>query len=38
MNGTKTTPEFDLLATAAKFIEKEISKENDAWHESPFEW
>jgi hypothetical protein len=33
-----TNPDFDLLASAAKFIEKEITKENDAWHGSPFEW
>ncbi|MCJ7434352.1 MAG: hypothetical protein MUO77_12765 [Anaerolineales bacterium] len=30
--------EFELLATAAKFIEKEYAKGNEAWQSSPFEW
>lgn len=34
----KTTPDFELLASAAKFIKKEFVKENEAWKESPFEW
>lgn len=33
-----TNADFDLLASAAKFIEKEVIKDNVAWHGSPFEW
>lgn len=29
---------FELLATAAKFIQKDFVEGNEAWHDSPFEW
>ena len=38
MTHTETSPEFNLLATAAKFIEKEYKQINDEWRGSPFEW
>lgn len=30
--------EFELFATAAKFIQKDFIEGNEAWHDSPFEW
>lgn len=33
-----TTPEFDLLASAANFIKPEFYKDKSAWKGSPFEW
>jgi len=38
MTRQKTTPDFELLASAATFIKKEFVKENKGWKESPFEW
>ena len=32
------TSDFELLASAAKYIENEFYKENEAWNGSPFEW
>jgi len=33
-----TTPEFNLLASAAKFIKPEFEKNSSPWAASPFEW
>lgn len=33
-----TTPEFDLLASAANFIKPEFQKDTSIWAGSPFEW
>ena len=33
-----TTPEFNLLASAAKFIKPEFEKNSSPWAVSPFEW
>ncbi|NWG08549.1 MAG: hypothetical protein HXY35_17865 [Chloroflexi bacterium] len=38
MNKTQVSPEFDLLASAAKFIKPEFKKATTPWAESPFEW
>jgi hypothetical protein len=35
---TNKTTGFELLATAAKFIQKDFTEGNEAWHDSPFEW
>ncbi|MHB8776194.1 MAG: hypothetical protein ACYC6R_00340 [Anaerolineales bacterium] len=31
-------PEFELLSSAANFIQKDFLGENKAWENSPFEW
>jgi hypothetical protein len=33
-----TTPEFDLLASAANYIKGEIEKDSPIWMDSKFEW
>ena len=38
MTKPKTTPEFDLLASAANFIKPEFERASSAWGGSPFEW
>src|SRR5574339_707323 len=32
------SPEFELLASAAKFIKQEFMKNESIWSESPFQW
>lgn len=34
----KTNTDFDLLASAANYIKKDIEKDRSEWHGSPFEW
>lgn len=38
MNKPKTPPEFDLLASTAKFIRPEFRIDTSAWVGSPFRW
>ncbi len=38
MLASKTSPEFELLASAAKFIKHEFDKDAATWAGSPFEW
>ena len=38
MSQNSTTPEFDLLASAAKFIKPEFENNSSPWAASPFEW
>lgn len=38
MTQNATTPEFELLASAADFIRTEFEKENSPWTGSRFEW
>jgi hypothetical protein len=38
MTKRATTPEFELLASAADFIRPEFEKENSPWAQSRFEW
>jgi hypothetical protein len=38
MSASQNTPEFELLASAAKFIQSEFEKEISPWTGSPFEW
>lgn len=38
MTFSKTTSEFDLLATAATFIKPDFEKDTSNWTGSPFEW
>jgi hypothetical protein len=33
-----TTPDFNLLASAATFIKNDLKKDYSAWEGSPFEW
>jgi hypothetical protein len=38
MSASKTTPDFELLASAANYIKREFEKDSSAWSGSPFEW
>lgn len=38
MTEKATTPEFQLLASAANYIKGEFEKDSSAWTGSPFEW
>src|SRR5512138_990676 len=38
MTEKNLSPEFDLLASAAKFIKPEFQRKQSSWAESPFEW
>jgi len=38
MNSHITTPDFDLLASAANYIKNNLETAYEAWAESPFEW
>ena len=38
MTEKATTPEFELLASAANFIRPEFEKDKSPWAGSPFEW
>lgn len=38
MPASQNTPEFELLASAAKFIQSEFERETSPWTGSPFEW
>lgn len=38
MTKKATTPDFELLASAANFIKPEFRKDESIWAQSPFEW
>ena len=38
MREPSSTPEFQLLASAANYIKREFEKDSSAWTGSPFEW
>ncbi len=38
MNSLITSPDFDLLATAANYIKGDLEKNYVTWNGSPFEW
>lgn len=38
MSAPNNNPEFDLLASAARFIKPEFEKSSSSWSGSPFEW
>lgn len=38
MNPANNAPDFDLLASAANYIRKDLEKDYAAWGNSPFEW
>ena len=35
---TETSPDFELLSSAANFLKKDFPTSNPAWKDSPFEW
>ena len=38
MKKKNVSPDFELLASAAKFLKKDLTLDNSAWEASPFEW